>query len=143
MYALSMRKLLYVSATKRDFPQQELREILATARRNNAARGITGLLLYADGGFLQVLEGEHDPLFQLYAVIERDGRHWDTKLLLDIDAPRNFSKWSMGFEALDENADPDVLGVTQAAIQGVIQPGGAHAVLDILIRTFQSVQGIE
>jgi Sensors of blue-light using FAD len=137
-----MHKLLYVSATQRSLPQSELDAILNVARIKNSALGVTGLLLYADGGFLQVLEGERGALHQLYSVIAKDARHWEARLLLDEECDRNFSAWSMGFKRLEgEDADPAVVGLTQSAIAGLIKPGGAKPVLDVLIRTFQSVHG--
>lgn len=141
-YSPMMHKLLYVSSTKRDMPEHELLVILEKARANNAALNVTGLLLYIDGGFLQVLEGERDALHHLYETIERDPRHWDTKLLIDEESPRNFGRWSMGFKMLGHEVDDASLtGITTGAIQGLIQPGGAKPVLDVLIRTFQTVQG--
>src|ERR1700743_3762484 len=124
-----MHKLLYVSNTRRDFPDDGLRAVLATSRKNNAALGVTGLLLYIDGGFLQVLEGERAVLQALYAKIAKDPRHWDTKLLLDDAGPRNFGSWSMGFETLSpDSADAGLVGITQSAIKGLIKPGAANPV---------------
>ena len=53
-----MRQLLYVSNTLSDLAPGALDDILTASRRNNAMMGITGLLLYIDGGFLQMLEGD-------------------------------------------------------------------------------------
>lgn len=137
-----MHKLLYVSSTKRDFPQQQLEEILAVSRTNNAAQNVTGLLLYIDGGFLQVLEGEADVLRRLYAKIEKDTRHWDVRVLLDQVASRNFGEWSMGFKA-PRTGGPDegLVEITESAVRGLIKPGDAQPLLDVLIKTFQTVQG--
>jgi hypothetical protein len=141
-YGCAMHKLLYVSSTKRDFPDSDLETILVKSRNKNLALGITGLLLYVDGGFLQVLEGEKDVIVQLYTTIARDPRHWDAKLLLDNVSPRNFGAWSMGFKALkDEAGDAGLVEITQAAIGGLIQPGGAQPLLQVLLRTFCTVQG--
>src|ERR1700761_4061978 len=139
-----MHKLLYVSNTRRDFPIDGLKALLERARANNAALKITGLLLYIDGGFLQVLEGERDVLRDLYAVIAKDNRHWDAKLLLDQEGARNFGNWSMGFRALgEEPADAGLVGITQGALNGLIKPGQAKPILDVLINTFCVVQGAE
>ena len=137
-----MHKLLYVSSTKRDFPSADLEVILAKARANNSALSVTGLLLYVDGGFLQILEGEEDVLRNLYARIAQDPRHWDAKVLLNCEAQRNFGEWSMGFKALSNDADDaGLIGITQAAISGLIKPGGAQPLLQVLLRTFCTVQG--
>lgn len=93
-----MRQLLYVSNTSRDFSSAELAEIVTASRLNNAARDITGVLLYCDGGFLQVLEGDDAAVSALYGKIARDPRHWNSAILLDRQAPRVFESWSMGFK---------------------------------------------
>ena len=139
-----MHKLLYVSSTRQDFPGENLQSILRRSRDNNQRRDVTGLLLYIDGGFLQVLEGDRTALQDLYAISAKDTRHWDAKVLLDEEAPRNFGQWSMGFRAVrPENSEPGLVGITKDAVRGLIKPGGAKPILEILIQTFQSVQGGE
>jgi hypothetical protein len=49
--------LVYVSSATKPFSPDELSELLAQARVDNAALGITGMLLYSNGNFMQVLEG--------------------------------------------------------------------------------------
>jgi len=44
----------------------DLDDILTASRRNNALMGISGLLLFIDGGFLQMLEGEERAVRELY-----------------------------------------------------------------------------
>ena len=136
-----MRQLLYVSNTNRDVPAAELGDILAAARRNNRALGVTGLLLNIDGGFLQILEGETQALDQLYTRIGDDRRHWNVQKLLDHEAPRAFHEWSMGFERLD-GQDPQtagMFGITRDAIAGRLSPG-AGKVLATMLETFYRVQ---
>ena len=139
-----MHKLLYVSSTRQDFPNDELQSILRQSRDNNHRRDVTGLLLYIDGGFLQVLEGDRTALHDLYALIAKDTRHRDAKVLLDEEAPRNFGRWSMGFRAVrPETSEPGLAGITKEAVRGLIRSGGAKRILEILIQTFQSVQGAD
>ena len=49
-------QVLYLSAAARLFSDVELRALLADARARNEAAGLTGMLLYEDGHFLQTLE---------------------------------------------------------------------------------------
>ncbi|MCF8509094.1 MAG: BLUF domain-containing protein [Hyphomonadaceae bacterium] len=49
--------------------------MLAVSRSNNSARGLTGMLLFHDGCFFQVLEGGADTLERTFATISRDTRH--------------------------------------------------------------------
>lgn len=136
-----MRQLLYVSNTGRDLTSGMLSDILTSARRNNQALGVTGLLLHIDGGFLQVLEGEELALRELYIHIGKDRRHWNLQLMLDREAPRAFGEWSMGFEKLDPEhpETAGMFGVTSEAIAGRLSPTAGKVVITML-ETFYRVQ---
>ena len=97
-----MHHLLYASAGVRRFAGAEIEDILETSRRNNAVTGITGMLLYADGNFIQYIEGEAEALDALFARISADRRHRRPMVLSrgPIEA-RGFSDWSMGYKPLD------------------------------------------
>lgn len=132
-----MRQLLYASNTGRDTPDSRLEEILAASRRNNVTCGVTGILLYIDGGFMQVLEGEAEAVSTTFARIQADKRHWNTTVLLDRDAPRAFADWSMGFERPAAGKD-GIFALTQDAIAGKLAPG-APAEIPALLKTFYRV----
>lgn len=77
---------------------REVAAILATARRKNPPRGVTGALLVTEGRFVQALEGERDAVQSTFDRISRDPRHGDIEVLSSqfTDRPR-FSEWSMAF----------------------------------------------
>jgi hypothetical protein len=104
-----IRQIVYASAATRPLSPQELAEILHIARRKNEAAGITGMLLYRGGHFLQVLEGPDERLAVLLDKLERDSRHLQVRVLLDgcINA-RAFGTWSMAFQDIS-GIDPDEL----------------------------------
>lgn len=90
--------LAYCSSASRLFDSAELVDLLRQARDNNLRQGITGLLLYHDGSFIQVLEGEVDAVQTLYRTICGDLRHKAvTRLTAAPLARRNFGEWSMAF----------------------------------------------
>ena len=64
--------LVYVSAAKNQLPDFDVGEILRQSRNNNAKQGISGILLYSDGNFMQALEGEKEAVEQTFARISRD-----------------------------------------------------------------------
>lgn len=100
-----MFSLVYVSSAIRLFSQSELVALLAKSQENNAKLGITGLLLYKDGNFMQVLEGEEKALRTLHAKISHDPRHQGLLTLLQGPlAARQFPDWSMGFRDLNATA---------------------------------------
>ncbi len=66
---------------------------------------MTGLLLYLDGNFMQVLEGPEEAVMDIFGKIEKDIRHTNIIVILkDPIAEREFSEWSMAFLNLDEIA---------------------------------------
>lgn len=95
-------QLCYASTATRDFTRNDLLELLTAARAHNAEQGITGLLLYQDGHFLQVLEGEMEKVRALFKHICEDDRHTQIALLFEelVSQPQ-YPDWSMGFQALD------------------------------------------
>jgi hypothetical protein len=95
---MKLIQLIYVSAAKNLFTPAELRELLRLARIKNQRLDVTGMLLYHQGSFLQVLEGPASAVNPLLETIDHDQRHHKLMLLLrrEIEA-RNFADWKMGF----------------------------------------------
>lgn len=90
--------LVYASAATRHFEPKELAQILTKAGRHNLRAGITGMLLYTEGSFFQVLEGNAQVVHKLYDKILVDPRHSRAiKLIEDRIEKRTFPQWSMGF----------------------------------------------
>jgi hypothetical protein len=93
--------LAYVSSATRLLSADELHELLETCRAINAARQVTGALLYQDGNFMQVIEGERDVIETLYETITRDSRHRNLTVLIRGTTPEpQFGAWSMAFADL-------------------------------------------
>ena len=96
-----MIRLVYLSAAMPMLSQGDLDQILSISRDNNKAAGVTGLLLYGRGSFIQVLEGEAADVDSCYERICRDPRH--SALLAVLREPiktRSFGNWSMGYRPL-------------------------------------------
>lgn len=94
--------LVYASSAARPFSEPDLSDLLATSRENNRRADITGMLLYKDGNFMQVLEGEEGAVRELYGKIGTDPRHKGEIILLQgVADGRQFPDWSMGFRDLD------------------------------------------
>lgn len=98
----AMHQVLYSSAAVAPFSDAELTQLLTVARVNNGRLGVTGMLLYHEGSFLQVLEGDEHVLETLYAKIARDKRHHRVVSLLrrPVDT-RHFGQWQMGFASMN------------------------------------------
>lgn len=97
-----MYQLAYVSDAVGEMTVEDLLALLQTARRKNAERGITGILIYQNGHFAQVLEGDKNKVAELYKKIAADERHTNVNLALMHDVPsREFGNWSMAFASID------------------------------------------
>jgi hypothetical protein len=101
--------MIYASAAVKLFSEEELVELLAKSRANNAPLGVTGMLLYRDGNFMQALEGEESSVRDLFEKISRDARHKSVSIIHEASVDeRQFPDWSMGFRDLNS---PDVLSL--------------------------------
>jgi hypothetical protein len=90
-------RLLYASRAVPALDQDELHAILRKSKANNPLLGITGVLCYSEGIFLQALEGGRAAVNQLYNRIAADPRHSDVTLLCYAEIhERRFAGWSMG-----------------------------------------------
>ncbi|CAN5571671.1 hypothetical protein BH11PSE7_BH11PSE7_25730 [soil metagenome] len=90
-----MISLIYVSRARNKLPA-DLKDILASARRNNPPLGVTGALCLLDGVYLQYLEGETSAVKALYEHIQSDPRHTAIKAVSCAStSKRLFSDWSM------------------------------------------------
>ncbi len=96
--------IIYLSKSSRVLHPQEIEILLSTSRRNNIDNNITGILLYAQSYFLQVLEGPTRDLNELFKRIATDNRHYQIKLLSKKKITnRKFPKWKMGFYSPEED----------------------------------------
>jgi hypothetical protein len=95
---MGFTELIYRSTMVGD-SEHELKPILESSVKHNQLNGITGMLLYFQGGFMQVLEGRDQEVMETYARICADTRHQRTSILsIRILKHRIFGQWSMGFK---------------------------------------------
>jgi Sensors of blue-light using FAD len=93
-----LQAIVYVSAATHLLAPAEIDHLLRRARERNAEAGVTGLLLYSDGSFMQYIEGPRDELQCIYAIILKDPLHHHIEeLLVEPIAAREFADWSMAY----------------------------------------------
>jgi len=106
--------LVYASEASQKISKKGLLEILAQSRESNRKTDITGMLLFKDGHFLQVLEGEEDAVRELFARISRDPRHVKVRTLAEGTRDRRaFVDWSMGFRDLSDPEARQIPGYSE------------------------------
>lgn len=95
MYLVNM---IYVSRTDPTFNPDDIAQILESSARNNARKGITGILAFNSSVFLQCLEGSRSAVNAAYHAILNDKRHHSPVLLAyDQIHQRRFPQWAMGY----------------------------------------------
>ena len=93
---------------------EDLVRLLSQSRRRNCRRGITGMLLYKDCHFMQVLEGDERDVLDVFGDIRKDQRHKSVDTLrIEYIQCRNFPNWSMGFVNIDNLDTPSLPGFTR------------------------------
>jgi hypothetical protein len=107
-----MIQLSYISSVTHPLATGELVALLQTCLANNQRSGVTGMLLYGNGTFLQTLEGEAGIVDGLYEKILHDPRHANVKSLFrkTIES-RQYSGWNMGFKHVADETLPQVEGL--------------------------------
>jgi hypothetical protein len=104
---------IYSSMARKPFSAEELRALLAGSRENNARLNLSGMLLYKNGDFMQVLEGPEPAVRTLLEIIRADPRHDNVVKLLEGTTPeRQFPGWYMGFCDLDTEDVQSLPGYT-------------------------------
>jgi hypothetical protein len=103
---MALYQVIYISMVSGDEPTRaELQALLAPSVRRNRELGITGMLLYAHGGFMQLLEGEEEAVKGLFDFVRRDDRHRRVTVLVQGPvAERTFADWAMAYRCLDDEA---------------------------------------
>ncbi len=136
-------QLIYYSTASAEFGVDESLKMLLDARIANEKCGITGMLLYHKGLFLQVIEGEKETLAGLSEKIFEDPRHHDIEqIAFEPISARSFSTWSMGFANLGDTAHLHIRGhrdVHEAMQQWEAKVLGLAAAKQLLLQVQRAV----
>jgi hypothetical protein len=107
--APELQRIVYASAASHVYAEEQLERLLSKARESNRRSGITGMLVYHEQSFLQLIEGPGTALNSLFARLRSDqGHHRVVLLLRERVAARSFADAPMGFAQL-----------TNAELQGI------------------------
>lgn len=91
-----MGSLLYRSIALQPPTDFELGKLIRASQRRNRTLGITGMLVYENGHYLQSLEGPPDAMEEVWTSIQRDPRHCSIEVLKRTLTPaRMFTGWDM------------------------------------------------
>jgi len=127
-----MKNIVYVSTAVKLLDDDQLLSILASSRKNNNERNVTGVLLYSEGTFIQALEGDNNDVDFIFSKIEKDLRHKNMITLINEQiSHRGFSDWLMGFSTPRAEKLKDVLGYLQSVDSLNANAGTGAAVMTI------------
>jgi hypothetical protein len=132
---MALIQVIYVSSATGELDEAELEKMLESSVRHNQAQGVTGMLLYAGGNFIQVLEGEEAAVDETMSRIEQDARHFQI-MVLDRSPieEREFGQWHMGFRRLSnaEVAGPNFVPFLKSRMHPESLSAKPGAALDLL-----------
>lgn len=138
-------ELVYSSAAyPHGATQDALHDILAKSREKNARLDITGVLLFENDEFVQLLEGPRQAVCDLYyKAIAGDDRHhphvcWE----FEIEA-RNFPDWTMGFARAADLADarsPALPGYLERGVAGLDLGAPGSTGRELLLEIYRMMQ---
>ncbi|UOQ69364.1 BLUF domain-containing protein [Hymenobacter volaticus] len=131
----SVYHVFYHSRARPGLVQADLDALLDWSRRYNAAHGLTGLLLYSDERFVQVLEGTETAVRTLFTRIQQDERHTQVVTLSEGPGPKRwFAEWSMTLGEVNARELEHVLDIVETKTAGPVAPLDPH--LAILLQAF-------
>lgn len=132
---MPLHELIYVSLADPAMAPDELCALLAQAREYNLEHGITGLLIYRNREFMQLIEGERDEVLALYERIENDARHrqlyrmWEGPI-----ATRSCPDWAMGYVEPTDHTWHALPDGRQVLDDGLFAAGRSSAGKRLLLR---------
>ncbi|MBF0282233.1 MAG: BLUF domain-containing protein [Zetaproteobacteria bacterium] len=130
----SLSHIIYTSKESVHFSESEIEALLCEARAFNGEHNITGMLLYDNGVFFQVLEGDEFEIRDLFEKISEDARHNSiVRIVSESIGHRSFADWTMGYASLSDDEISQVVGIndffTQKGCLESIDAGRANRLL--------------
>ncbi|MTI22822.1 BLUF domain-containing protein [Fulvivirga sp. RKSG066] len=133
---MDLHHIIYVSKGI-NINQETIDDILQTAQSFNDAHNITGMLLFIEGKFFQILEGDKAVITKLYESIKSDQRHKNvTTVSAHAIRNRTFKGWSMRFNAIDEKEFTELSGISSLGALFSIKPGPKDNVAFVFAQKF-------
>ncbi len=100
---MELSYLIYKSVPVDNISEKSLLEIAEGSKENNIDNGLTGLLVYGNNTFVQVLEGAEQDIETLYQKLLADKRHSNVTVVKRGELERRyFPSWSMGFHSVSK-----------------------------------------
>lgn len=132
-----LESIVYVSSAVRLLGLEEISRILERARARNREYGVTGILLYIGGNFMQYLEGPGESLDVIYKIIEEDPHHSGLiQISREAIDNRQFDNWSMAFQTREFEGYVGTPGENRAIDIVLAHAAGNPSPAQIVLRSF-------
>ncbi len=125
-----MRTIVYISNAVKLFEEKHLEELFYEIRQNNFSKDITGILIYKEGTFIEILEGRDQDICKMFKTIQQDKRHNNITTILDrMNGKRLFTKFRTGLSSLNNSRQLDIL---ESHLRNRIDSSHSHKILAVL-----------
>ncbi|MBF0266397.1 MAG: BLUF domain-containing protein [Gammaproteobacteria bacterium] len=102
--AITIKRIIYTSDASPSFNEKYLPQLVESCQKQNTELGVSGILLYGTGKFLQVLEGDETEIDNIFIRILKDERHQNIIVIEENTIKKkDFENWSMGFSLFNSN----------------------------------------
>jgi len=113
-------QITYRSLASEEISTEDIIDILRKSQSNNAAKEITGCLVFNEGYFVQLLEGEKEVVKACMDLIEVDKRHSTVEILSEGESPeRMFADWTMAYLKLPNKPQSKLEKQVKADLKGI------------------------
>ena len=129
-------QLVYSSSATQEFWPDDIFALVEKSRSKNAPRGLTGMLLFHEGRFLQLLEGPEEAVRECFQMVQRDPRHETVAILhTGFSEARDFPEWTMGFEQPGDawNLPSEWSSIMENGFKGDAAAEDPSAIKDLLL----------
>ncbi|OJJ23416.1 hypothetical protein BKI52_03385 [marine bacterium AO1-C] len=136
-----LSELIYVSRRNINCTDKDVEQILQASIRQNKKKDLTGVLLYSQTQFIQVLEGDGKTILGLYDHIKKDRRHKNVLLIsLRLIEKRYFPSWQMGSKKIDQDYEflTPLNAQEKEIFKQLITGKESHKATDILHKIFST-----
>lgn len=118
---MALHEIVYMSLACESMTPAQLATLMDGSRARNQATGVTGMLVYHEREFMQLLEGERSVIEALYDKIAIDPRHQHVYPLWSAPITnRSFDDWTMGFVAVDDSTLQKHTGFASFSDEGLV-----------------------
>ena len=137
-----LSQLVYVSTRKPNCTNEEIDKIIESCKRNNPPLDITGVLLYSDTKFIQLVEGQAKVIMNLYDKIKKDPRHTNAVMIsYNPISQKSFPSWHMAKREISQNDlqfKTDISGEDKKIFNSILtgKEEGGQRVLNLLKKFF-------